>query len=88
MGGGDTGGNNRSQRERESRVGAYGREGMIWQKNQIHFSGGLAGWRYKVARNPLGTVPNAPISSTTGKELHSPTLSMLDMHEGQVKREN
>ena len=45
------------------------------------------GWRYKVARNPLGTVPNAPLASAPGKEFHPPTLSMLEMHGGQVKRE-
>ena len=43
--------------------------------------------RYNVARNPLGTVPNAPLASAPGKELHPPILSMLAIHGGQVKRE-
>ena len=28
--------------------------------------------RYNVARNPLGTVPNAPLASATGKEIYPP----------------
>ena len=43
--------------------------------------------RYNVAHNPLGTVPNAPLASAPGKELHPPILSMLAIHGGQVKRE-
>ena len=58
---------NQSLRERESRVGADNRERMVWQNNQGRFGGGLAGWIYKVAHNPLGTVPNAPIASALGK---------------------
>ena len=45
------------------------------------------GGRYKLARNPLGTVPNAPLASDQGKELHPPILSMMEMHGGQVKKE-
>ena len=41
-----------------------------------------------VARNPIGTVPNAPLSSTPGKELHPPIFSMLLIHVGQVNRES
>ena len=52
------------------------------------FGVGLAGQRYNVERNPLGTVPNTPLSSTMGKEFHPPTFIMLDMHGGQVKRES
>ena len=33
--------------------------------------------RYNVARNPIGTVPNAPLVSATGKELHPQMLSMI-----------
>ena len=40
---------------------------------------------YNVACNPIGTVPNALLSSAPGKELHPLTLSMIDMHGGQVK---
>ena len=43
---------------------------------------------YNVARNSIRTVPNAPLASDTGKELHPPTLSTLEIHGGQVKREN
>ena len=42
---------------------------------------------YNVARNLLGTVPNAPLASPLGKELYPPILSMLAMHGDQVKRE-
>ena len=42
--------------------------------------------RYNGARNPLGTVPNAPLASVPGKELHPPILSKLEIHGGQVKR--
>ena len=46
-------------------------------------------WRmgYNVACNPIGTVPNAPLSSAQGKELHPPILSTLVIHGGQVKRD-
>ena len=40
---------------------------------------------YNVARNPIGTVPNAPLASAPGKELHLPILSTLAIHGGQVK---
>ena len=60
---------------------------MICYKNQRRFGGSMNGWRYKVARNPLGTVPNAPLASGTGKELYPPTLSMIWIHGGQVKRD-
>ena len=43
--------------------------------------------RYNVARKPLGTVPTAPIDSKTGKERQPPTLSIIAIHGGQVKRE-
>ena len=43
--------------------------------------------RYNVAHNPLGTVPNAPLASAPGKELHPPILSMLAMHGCQVKKD-
>ena len=47
----------------------------------------MVGGRYKVSHNPLWTVPNAPLGSAQGKELHPPILSMLAMHGGQVNRE-
>ena len=40
---------------------------------------------YNVSRNPIGTVTNAPIASTPGKELHPPILSTLAIQGGQVK---
>ena len=43
--------------------------------------------RYNVARNPIGTVHSAPLSSAPGKEICHPILSMLAIHGGQVKRE-
>ena len=46
----------------------------------------MAGGRYKVACNPLGTVSNAPLASVPGKELRTPILSMLEIHRGQVNR--
>ena len=63
----ERGGGQRSRRERESRVGTDDGEIMIWQKNRRRFGGGMTGWRYKAAHNPLGTVPNAPLSSAPGK---------------------
>ena len=39
---------------------------------------------YNVARNPLGTVPNAPLASDPGKEIYPPILKILVMHRGQV----
>ena len=41
--------------------------------------------RYNVACNQLWTVPNAPLASAPGEELHPPILSMLEMYGGQVK---
>ena len=32
-------------------------------------------------------VPNAPLASAPGKQFHPPTLRMLEIHGGQVKRE-
>ena len=40
---------------------------------------------YNVARNPIGTLTNAPIASTPSKELHPPILSTLEIQGGQVK---
>ena len=73
--------------ERENRVGEDNGYGMILYTNQRRFDGGTAGGGYKVTRNPLGTVPNKPLASAPGKELHPQILSMLAMHGGQVKRE-
>ena len=42
---------------------------------------------YNVERNTIGTVPNSPLVSDTGKEIHPPILSTLAIHGGQVKRE-
>ena len=39
---------------------------------------------YNVVRNPIGTVPNVPLDSTLGKELHPLILIMLAIHGGQV----
>ena len=43
--------------------------------------------RYNVARNPIGTVHNAPLASALGKELQPPILSTLEIHWGRIKRE-
>ena len=40
---------------------------------------------YNGARNPIGTVSNAPLASAPGKELHPPILSTLEINGGQVK---
>ena len=48
------------------------------------FDVGLAGWRYKVAHNPLGTVTNGPLASAPGKEFHPPTFIMLEIYGGQI----
>ena len=40
---------------------------------------------YNVAHNPIGTMPNAPLASAPGKELHPPKLSTVAIHGGQVK---
>ena len=53
--------------DRKIRVEEDDGEEMVWYKNQRRFGGGLAVWRYKVARNPLGVVPNAPLASALGK---------------------
>ena len=42
---------------------------------------------YNLARNPIGTVPNALLASASGKELHPPILITPAIHGGQVKRE-
>ena len=42
---------------------------------------------YNLSRNPTFTVPNEPLASDPGKELHSPILSKLSIYGGQVKRE-
>ena len=47
----------------------------------------LGGEVINVARNSLGTVPNAPLASDPGKEYHPPILGMLGAHGCQVKRE-
>ena len=47
----------------------------------------MAYGRYKLARNPLGTVPDAPLDSNQGKEFHPPILRNLEIQGGQVKRE-
>ena len=60
------GGGDRSRRERDSRGGVDDGDIMICYKNQRLFSGGQAGWRYKVARKPIGAVPNAPLASALG----------------------
>ena len=59
---------------------------MIWKKNRRLFGGGQAICIYKLAKNPLGTVPNAPLASALGKGFHPPTLIILEMHRGRVKR--
>ena len=41
---------------------------------------------YDVAHNPKGTVPNAPLASDPGKELHPPILITLAIHGGHFKR--
>ena len=40
-----------------------------------------------VARNPLGTAPNAPLASAPGKEYHPPILGMLGDRGFQVNRD-
>ena len=40
-----------------------------------------------VARNPIEAVPNAPLASTPGEELHPPILGTQDICGGQVKRD-
>ena len=42
---------------------------------------------YNVARKPIITMPNSPLASALGKELHPPILSTLEIYGGQVKRE-
>ena len=42
---------------------------------------------YTVARNPIGTVPNALLTSASVKEIHPLILSTLAIHWGQFKRE-
>ena len=42
---------------------------------------------FNVACNLIGTVPNVPLDSAPGKELHPPILSPLEKHGGKVKRE-
>ena len=42
---------------------------------------------YNVACNPIGTVPNALLSSAPGKELHPLILITLSIHGVQVVRE-
>ena len=42
---------------------------------------------YNVARNPIGTVPNEPLASARGKELHPPIFITLVIHGVQDNRE-
>ena len=42
---------------------------------------------YNVARKPIGTVPNALLTSALGRELYPLILSTLSIYGGQVKRE-
>ena len=42
---------------------------------------------YNAARNPIGTVPNAPLASSPGKKLHPLIDITLEINVGQVKRE-
>ena len=42
---------------------------------------------YNVAHNPIGAVPNAPMASAPGKELHPLILSTLEIHGKQVTRD-
>ena len=77
----------KSRREKESRVGEDVGEGIIWWINWRRFGRGRSGWVYKAAHKPLGVVPNAPLASATGKNIHLPTLSILEIHGGLVKRE-
>ena len=42
---------------------------------------------YNVARNPIGVVPNAPLASDLGKDLHPPILSTIAIDGCQVKRD-
>ena len=42
---------------------------------------------YNIALKTIGTVPNFPLASATGKEPHPPILSMIAIHGGQVKRD-
>ena len=43
--------------------------------------------RYNVACNPIGMVPNSPLASAPGKELHPPIFIILTINGGQVKIE-
>ena len=45
-------------------------------------------WRvgYNVERNIIGSVPNVPLASSTGKEIHPLILIMVAIHGGHVKR--
>ena len=40
---------------------------------------------YNISHNPIGTVPNAPLASAPGKELHPSILITLAVHGSQVK---
>ena len=78
----------RNQREREVRIRKEGRGGIKFigetDKTRRRFDEEVT----NVARNPIGTVPNAPLASAPGKEFHPPILGTLEIHGGQVNIEN
>ena len=43
--------------------------------------------RYNVVRNSIRMVPNVPLASAPGKEVHPLILLILAIHGGQVKIE-
>ena len=51
----------------------------IWQRLGVEL--------INLSCNPIGKVPNAPLSSAPGKEYHPLILGKIGAHGGQVKRE-
>ena len=66
----------------ESRVGkGRGRDNEMTRRTRDYQTEIL--WiRYNVSRNPIGTVPNAPLASAPSKELHPPHID----HDSDTRR--
>ena len=86
-GGRGQGQRSRKERDGENRIGKdAGRDTEMTRRTRDNQTEIL--WiRNNVAHNPIGTLPNAPLDYTPGKELHTPILSTLEIYIGQFKRE-
>ena len=76
-----------NQRERESRIGKDGGRETEMTRRTRDYQTEILRIRHNLARNPIGTVTNAPLDSAPGKQFHPPILSLIAMNGGQVNRD-